>query len=137
MQSLRETGEILASLDSRTDSVWQDARINEFLDKFGKFTTVRELLREGADLFWGRNLPGEQEPEHALRDDLLAVNSGWELLLAIWDGQSVEADTLVVYVRNRADSIVVYANLVRVENGALPEQGLETPHTANEVFNLG
>ena len=77
-----------------------DIRVNEFLHKLGKFSTFRELIGEGTDLFRGRYLSGEQEPEHALRDDLLAIDSGGELFLAIWNGQSVEADTLVNHVRN-------------------------------------
>lgn len=31
----------------------------------------------------------------------------------------------------------MYTNLVRVEDGALPEKGLETPHATDEIFNLG
>ena len=78
----------------------QDARVNEFLDKLGKFSAFCKLIGEGTDLFWGRNLSGKQEPEHALGDDLLAINSGRELFLAIRDGQPMEADALVIYVSN-------------------------------------
>ena len=101
VQGLREATKISALYDARVDDQWEDTRINEFLDKLGKFSTFRELIRERADLFWGRHLPGEQEPEHALRDNLLAIDSGGELFLAIWNGQSVEAYTLVADVRNR------------------------------------
>ena len=89
-------------------------------------------------MFWSRNLSSEQEPEHALGDDLLAVGGGRELLLTIWDGQSVEADTLVIHVRNLTDSQHgVYVYLIRVKDRALPEKGLETPHTTNKIFYLG
>ena len=98
MQGLRKATEILSLHDAGTDGHWQDIRIYEFLDKFGKFSAFRELIGEGADLFRGWYLSGEQEPEHALRDDLLAVDSGGELFLAIRDGQSMEADTLVISV---------------------------------------
>jgi hypothetical protein len=91
------------------DSLWQDARVDELFDKLGKFSTFRELIGEGTNLFWGRNLSGEQEPEHALRNDLPAINSSGELFLAIWDGQSVEADTLVICVRCRAGNSMAYA----------------------------
>ena len=100
MQSFWEATEILVPFDSGTDTILRDARVNEFLDKLGKFPTFCELVGERTDLFWGRNLSGKQEPEHALGDDLLAIDSGGELLLAIRDGQSVEADTLVIYVRD-------------------------------------
>ena len=82
------------------DGHWQDIRVHEFLDKLGKFSTFRELIGEGTDLFWSWHLSGEQEPKHALRDDLLAIDSSGELFLTIWDGQSVEADALVNHVRN-------------------------------------
>jgi hypothetical protein len=99
VQSLREATEMSASLGSRTDSLWQDVRVNKFLDKLGELSTFRKLIGEGANLFWGRNLPSEQEPEHALGNDLLAIGGCGELFLAIWNGQSVEADPLVAYLR--------------------------------------
>ena len=80
-----------------TDGPQNDSRVNEFLDEFGEFSALRELVGEGTDLFWGRNLSGEQEPEHALRENLLAIRGCGKLLLAIWNGQSVEADALKIY----------------------------------------
>ena len=100
MQSFREATKISAIHNEGRDDHQQNIRVNEFLDKFWKFSTFRELIGEGTNLFRGWYLSGEQEPEHALRDDLLAVGSGGELFLAIWNGQSVETDTLVNYVRN-------------------------------------
>lgn len=82
------------SFGSGTDSLWQDVRVDKFLDKLGELSTFREFIGEGANLFWGRNLPSEQEPEHALRNDLLAIDGCGELFLAIWDGQSMETDPL-------------------------------------------
>ena len=60
-------------------------------------------------MFWDRNLSGEQEPEHALRDDLLAIDGSGELFLTIRDGQSMEADTLAIDIRNLTDKYVGYA----------------------------
>ena len=109
VQSRWEATEILSSLGPGIDCLRRDTRVNEFLDKLGKFSTLRKLVREGTDLFWGRNLSGEQEPEHALGDDLLATCGGRELFLAIWNGQSVETDTLATYVRNLTDNSMRYA----------------------------
>ena len=50
---------MLASLNSWTGGFWQDARVNELLDELGKVSTLRELVGEGTDLFWGRNLSSE------------------------------------------------------------------------------
>ena len=76
VQSCWEATEILSTLGPGIDFLRRDTRVDEFLDKLGKFSTLRKLIREGTDLFWGRNLPGEQEPEHALGDDLLATDGG-------------------------------------------------------------
>jgi hypothetical protein len=51
-------------------------------------------LGERAGLLGGGDLPGEEEPEHTLRDDLFAAGCSREDLLAIGDGEAVEADTL-------------------------------------------
>jgi hypothetical protein len=98
MQSLRETTGMSASSDPGTDSLRKDARVDKFLDKFRKFSALREFIGEGTNLFRGRNLSSEQKPEHALGEDLSAVCCGRELLLAIWDGQPVEADALDIYI---------------------------------------
>ena len=109
VQSFWETTEMLSSVGPGIDRLRIDTRVNEFLDKLGKFSTLREFIREGTDLFWSRNLSGEQEPEHALGDDLPAIDGSGELFLAIWDGQSMEADTLVIKVRNLTDNSLRYA----------------------------
>jgi len=137
VQSLREATETLTSLDLGIDGLFRDARVNKFLDKLGKFSTFRELIGEGTDLVSGWNLSGKQEPEHALRDNLLAICSGGELFLAIWDGQSVETNTLVIYVRNQVGSSGIWTYLVRVEDRTFPKEGFKTSHTADEVFDLG
>jgi hypothetical protein len=80
-----------------TDSLRKDARVNEFLDECWKFSVLGELIGERTDLFWSRNLSGEQKPEHTLREYLFAVCGGGKLVLAIRDGQSVEPDTLKIY----------------------------------------
>ena len=108
VQSLWKATEML-SLGPGIDCPQRDTRVNKFLDKFGKFSALRELIREGTNLFWGRNISGEQEPEHALRDDLLAIDGGRELLLAIWDVQPMEADTLAIYIRNLIGNSMEYA----------------------------
>lgn len=87
----------ISAVNFGDDSLRKGARVNEILNEFRKVTPFRKLTREGADLFWSRNLSGEQEPEHALGEDLLAICSSGKFLLAIWDGQSMEADTLEIY----------------------------------------
>lgn len=88
-------------------------------DEGGDLGLLGELARELADLVGGGDLAGEEEPEHGLGKHLSTSLALGKLLLAVLDGAAMEADTLV-----------------GVEDGTLPDHGLEATHTAESVFNL-
>ena len=69
-------------------------RVDEILNELGQGTLRRELLRERERLLGRWDLSCQQQPEHALRDDLLAAGRGREYLLAVRNGEPVEADAL-------------------------------------------
>lgn len=83
-------------------------------DVLGEMRLLGEFAREGADLGGGGHLAGEQQPEHGLGEHLGAGGALGQFLLAVLDGAAVEADALV-----------------GVEDGALPDHGLEAAHAAN------
>lgn len=69
-------------------------RVDEVLDELGQGALRRELLRERERLLGGRDLSCQEEPEHALGDDLLAAGCGREYFLTVRNGEPVEADAL-------------------------------------------
>lgn len=71
-----------------------NVRVNELFDVFREVTLLGQFSGQLSRLCFGGNLAGEEEPEHALGDNLLALRRCRELFLTIRDGQSVEADTL-------------------------------------------
>ena len=97
-----------------------DGEVVEHLgDEGGDGGLFGELAGEGADLALGGDLAGEEEPEHGLGEHLGARLALGQVALAVLDGAAVEADALV-----------------GVEDGALPEHGLEAAHAAEGVFDL-
>ena len=68
--------------------------VNELLDLGREVAILRKLGRKSAGLCLGGDLASEEEPEHTLGDDLLASLCGREELLALGDGEPVEADAL-------------------------------------------
>ena len=71
---------------------------------------------EVADLLLARHLTRQEEPEETFRQGLLTAGSLGEKLLAFRDGLAAEADTLL-----------------RVEDGALPDQGLDATGAAVDL----
>lgn len=69
-----------------------------------------------ADLLLGGDLAGEEEPEETLGKGLVATRSLGEELLDLGDGLAAEADTLL-----------------GVEDGALPDEGLDATGTAIDL----
>lgn len=92
--------------------------LDEVEDVLWEVRLLGQLARKGADLGGRGDLAGQKKPEHSLWQHLSASGALGELLLAVLDGLAMEADTLV-----------------GVENGALPDHGLEASHTANGVAN--
>ena len=93
--------------------------LDEVQDVLGEVGLFSQLLGKGADLTGGGNLAGQKQPEHGLGEHLSARGALGELLLAVLDGLAVEADTLI-----------------GIQDGALPEHGLETTHTTENIANL-
>lgn len=88
-------------------------------DELGDLSLLGQLAREDANLVGGRDLAGKEEPEHGLGKHLSASLALGEDLLAVLDGAAVETDTLV-----------------GIEDGTLPNHGLEATHTTEGVFDL-
>jgi hypothetical protein len=88
-------------------------------DEGGDLGLLRELTGELANLVGGRNLAGEEEPEHSLGEHLSAGCALGKLALAVLDSASVETDALVC-----------------IEDGALPDHSLQPAHTTQGVLDL-
>jgi hypothetical protein len=88
------------------------AAVDELLDEAGNGRAGSPLGRQVADLLLGRNLTSEEEPEETLRKRLLATRSLGKKLLTFRNGLATEADTLL-----------------RVEDGTLPDEGLDATGT--------
>lgn len=88
-------------------------------DKLRDLGLLSELAREAADLVGRGDLASEEKPEHGLGKHLGTSLALRELLLAILDGTAVEADTLV-----------------GIEDGTLPDHGLEATHATKGVLDL-
>lgn len=122
------------------------AVVDELLDELGNVGTGGPFGRQVADLLLGGDLAGQEKPEETcgrfglvartsiafgaailtLRKRLLAAGRLGEKLLALGDGLATESDTLL-----------------GVEDGTLPDEGLDTTGTAIDlvegdlVNNLG
>lgn len=93
--------------------------VEEGVDEVRELTLLGELAGELAGLAHGWDLAGEEKPEHGLGKHLSAGSSLGELSLALLDGAAVEADALV-----------------GVEDGSLPDHGLEATHSTEGVLDL-
>lgn len=102
---------VLESVDGDGElSHWVEgswAAVDELLNELWNIGAGGPVSREVADLLLGRDLAGKEKPEKTLWKWLLSAWCLWKLLLALWDGQSAETDTLL-----------------RIENGSLPDEGL-------------
>ena len=80
-------------------------RVNELLNVFRQVTLLGKLTRKLAGLGLRRDLAREEEPEHALGDNLLSTRGGSESLLTVRDSQAMEPNTLYerkVRTRNKS-----------------------------------
>lgn len=93
--------------------------VEHLVDKGRDLGLGGELARELAHLVDRGHLAGQQQPEHGLGQHLGAGLALGQLLLAVLDGAAMEADALV-----------------GVEDGALPDHGLEPAHAAERVLDL-
>lgn len=92
------------------------AAVDELGDEGGELAAGGPLGGEVADLLLGGDLAGEEEPEETLGEGLVAAGGLGEDLLALGDGLAAEADTLL-----------------RVEDGALPDEGLDATGTTVDL----
>ena len=68
--------------------------VEHLLDVSGETGTLGPLGGEGGGLLGSWDLAGDQEPEERLGEGLdAAIWCRWKDLLAIWNGQTTEADT--------------------------------------------
>jgi hypothetical protein len=84
-----------------------------------KLTLCSPLFAQTANLVRGRDLAGEEQPEHGFGQHLGAGSAFGELFLAVLDGAAVEADALV-----------------GVKHRTFPYHGLETAHASKRVLDL-
>lgn len=92
------------------------AVVDELLDELGDVGAGSPLSGEVADLLLGGDLAGQEKPEETLGERLLAAGGLGEKLLDLRDGLAAEADTLL-----------------RVEDGTLPDEGLDATGTAIDL----
>lgn len=85
-------------------------------DVLGQVRFFSQFARERPDLRGGGHLARQEQPEHGFGEHLGARSTLGQFLLAVLDGAAVEADALV-----------------GVEDGALPDHGLEASHAANSA----
>jgi hypothetical protein len=71
-----------------------NSRVDEVLHEFGKITLLGQLARKSGGLFNGRDLAGEEQPEHTLWDNFLSPRSGRKNFLAVWNRQAMEPNAL-------------------------------------------
>lgn len=88
-------------------------------DELGDSGLLGKLAGEDANLVDRGDLAGKQKPEHGLGQHLGASLALGQLLLAVLDCAAVETDALV-----------------GVEDGTLPDHGLQSTHTTEGVFDL-
>lgn len=114
-------------------------RVNELFHVGRQVASLRQLAGECTNLRLLWNLASEEQPEHTLRKDLLAVLCSRELLLAVWNGETMEPNTLDANRELKTPQIKqahVGAHFVRVQNGCFPEHGLEAAHASDQVLDL-
>jgi hypothetical protein len=84
------------------------AAVDQVLDKLGQGGPGSPFGGQSLDLFLGRDLSGNQQPEQSFGQRLTTTLSGGESLLTLGDGHSSESDTLL-----------------GIENGSFPNHSLE------------
>jgi hypothetical protein len=92
------------------------AAVDQLLNELGDVRAGSPLSGQVADLLLAGDLAGQEKPEETFWKGLLATWCLGKGLLALWDGQSTETDTLL-----------------GVENGSLPNKGLDTTGTTVDL----
>ena len=112
------------------------ARIQELLNVRREFSFLGQFARKlsGFGLCW--DLACEEKPEHTLRDDLAPTRCRWKHLLAVWDRQSMEADTLWALSDRHPGKRKRETYLVGVEHRRLPKERFERAHATNNILDL-
>lgn len=102
---------VLESVDGNGElSHWVEggwAAVDQLLDELWNVGAGGPVSGQVTDLLLGWDLAGKEEPEKTLWKWLLSTWCLWKLVLALWDGQSAETDTLL-----------------SIEDGPLPNQRL-------------
>lgn len=113
------------------------AAVDELLNELGDIRAGSPLSRQVADLLLGGDLAGQQKPEETLRQRLLASGSLGQELLNLGDLRSFHSQSCIRKKRFRQSprkktyGTATEANtLLRVEDGTLPHEGLDTTGTA-------
>lgn len=106
LESVDSNGELSHGVEGGWGSV------NEVLDVLGELRAGVELSRESLDLSGGGDLTSQKKPEETFGKGFFTALGLGELLLEIRDGSTSESDTLI-----------------RVKDGTLPNEGLDTTHT--------
>lgn len=94
-------------------------RLDQVQNMLWQMRLLGQLAREGPNLGGRGDLARQQQPEHGLWEHLRARGALGKLSLAVLDGPAVEADALL-----------------RVQDGALPEHGLEATHSSDDMGDL-
>lgn len=86
-QGRKKRDEVVSNHSKREDRETQRRTegVESLLDVSGKLGALDELVLELNGLLSGRDLAGEEVPEHALGEHLLATGGGGENLLALGD----------------------------------------------------
>jgi hypothetical protein len=92
------------------------AAVDKLGDERRELAAGSPLSGQVADLLLGGHLASEEEPEETLREGLGAAGGLGEAFLALGDGLAAETDTLL-----------------RVEDGALPDEGLDATGTTVDL----
>lgn len=95
------------------------AAVDELLDELWNIGAGGPLSREVANLLLRWNLTGEEKPEETFWEWLLSSWGLWKLVLALWDGQSAETDSLL-----------------GVENRSLPDEGADASGTTIDLCSV-
>ena len=65
----------------------------------GEVALLGKFSGQLSSLCFGGDFASQEKPEHALSDDLLSTRCSGKLLLAVRNGQAMEADTLYTDIR--------------------------------------
>ena len=94
-------------------------RLDQFKNVRGEVRLLGQFTREGAHLRHGWDLTRQKQPEHGLWKHLRTRGALGQLVLAVLNGFSVETNSLI-----------------RIQDRAFPQHGLQSTHPSQNVGNL-